>query len=56
MNEALNLYVQEPADSEVLAALPDDSIRRSKDVVTVTVDPEIAAQFLERYNRFSPLP
>lgn len=42
MQEALNLYVQEPADSENLAALPNESIRKSKNVIEVALDPEIA--------------
>ncbi len=51
MREALNLYVQEPEDSGELAPLPDDSIRRSKNVVEVPLDPEIAFSFLVRYYR-----
>lgn len=51
MEEALNLYVQEPSDSEELAALPDDSIRKSKNVIAVALDPEIAFPFLVRYYR-----
>ncbi len=51
MREALNLYVQEPADSEDLAALPDDSIRKSKNVVAVALEPEVAFPFLVRYYR-----
>jgi len=51
MKEALNLYVQEPAEPKDLAALPDDSIRKSKNVVEVPVDSEIAFSFLIRYYR-----
>lgn len=51
MEEALNLYVQEPADSEDLAILPKDSIRKSKNVVEVALDPDIAFPFLMRYYR-----
>jgi antitoxin HicB len=51
MEEALNLYVQEPADSEDLASLPKDSIRKSKNVVEVALDPSIAFSFLVRYYR-----
>jgi predicted RNase H-like HicB family nuclease/DNA-binding XRE family transcriptional regulator len=51
MKEALNLYVQEPAESTDLAALPDNSIRKSKNVVEVSVDSEIAFSFLVRYHR-----
>lgn len=51
MKEALNLYVQEPAESKDLADLPDDSIKKSKNVVEVSVDSEIAFSFLIRYYR-----
>jgi predicted RNase H-like HicB family nuclease/DNA-binding XRE family transcriptional regulator len=51
MQEALNLYISEPADSKRLADLPDDSIRKSKNVVEVSVDSEIAFSFLVRYHR-----
>src|ERR1700738_2618079 len=51
MREALNLYVQEPVDSNDLAALPKDSIRKSKNVIEVSLDPEIAFSFLVRYYR-----
>ena len=51
MKEALDLYIQEPADSNDLAALPDDSIRKSKYIVEVPLDPEIAFSFLVRYYR-----
>ncbi len=51
MQEALNLYIQEPESSKDLAELPDDSIRRSKNVVEVPLDPSIAFAFLVRYHR-----
>ena len=51
MEEALALYIREPADSEDLADLPDDSIRKSKNVIEVALDPEIAFPFLMRYYR-----
>lgn len=51
MQEALNLYVQEPADSKELAPLPNISIRKSKNVVEVPLDPEVAFSFLVRYYR-----
>jgi len=53
MAEALNLYVQEPADSEDLASLPKDSIRKSKNVVEIALDPTIAFSFLVRYYRIT---
>ncbi|HSX04806.1 MAG TPA: type II toxin-antitoxin system HicB family antitoxin [Rhabdochlamydiaceae bacterium] len=52
MQEALNLYIQEPEDSEDLAPLPNESIRKSKFLVEVALDPEIAFSFLVRYYRF----
>lgn len=51
MQEALNLYVQEPENSKDLAELPDDSIRKSKNVAEVALDPSIAFSFLVRYHR-----
>ena len=51
MQEALNLYIQEPEDSVDLAALPGDSIRKSKNIIEVSVDPQIAFAFMVRYYR-----
>lgn len=51
MQEALNLYIEEPADSKKLAALPDDSISPSRNIVEVQVDPSIAFAFMVKYNR-----
>ena len=51
MQEALNLYIQEPEDSKDLAALPDESIRKSKNFIEVALDPEIAFSFMVRYHR-----
>lgn len=51
MQEALNLYIAEPSDSTDLAALPDDSIKKSKNIVKVAVDPDIAFAFFARYRR-----
>ena len=51
MQEALNLYIDEPADSKDMAAFPDDSIPLSRNVVEVQVDPSIAFAFTVRYNR-----
>jgi predicted RNase H-like HicB family nuclease len=52
MQEALNLYIEEPADSKRLAALPDDTISLSRTVVEVPVDPSIAFAFMVRHNPF----
>lgn len=51
MQEALNLFIEEPNDSDDVAALPDPSIRRSKNVIEVAVDPQIAFAFLVRHER-----
>lgn len=51
MQEALNLYIEEPNNSEDLAELPNESTRRSKNIVGVAVDPLIAFAFLMRYFR-----
>lgn len=51
MQEALNLYIEEPENSKKLAPLPDDSIVTSKTIVEVQLDPSIAFSFMVRYNR-----
>ena len=51
MQEALNLYIEEPKDSKKLAALPDESISPSRSIAEVQVDPSIAFAFMVRYNR-----
>lgn len=51
MQEALNLYIEEPKDSKKLASLPDDSITLSRNIVEVQLDPSIAFAFMVRYNR-----
>lgn len=48
MHEALNLYIKEPGNSKYLAPLPDPSIKPTKNVVAIEVDPEIAFSFLVR--------
>lgn len=51
MQDALNLYIEEPETSKDLANLSDEKIRRSKNIVEVPVDPQIALAFLLRYFR-----
>jgi predicted RNase H-like HicB family nuclease/DNA-binding XRE family transcriptional regulator len=51
MEEALNLYIEEPEDSKKLLPFPDNSISPSRSIVEVPVDPSIAFAFLVRYNR-----
>ena len=50
MHEALNLYVQEPEDSRDFAELPKESIRKSKKIIEVSLDPEITFSFRIRLN------
>lgn len=51
MKEALNTYIEEPSNSTDLATLPDDSIKKSKNVIEVSPDPSVAFAFLVRYFR-----
>jgi len=51
MHEALNLYVDEPDDSDDAAPLPDRSIRCSETVVEMALAPEIARSLLQRRER-----
>lgn len=48
MREALNLMVSEPAD---FVPLPDKSIKSSRNVVKVPVDPQVAFSFYVRFFR-----
>jgi len=51
MQEALNLYIEEPDNASDLAKLPDQSIKESKTVIAVPVDHLIAFAFMVRYYR-----
>lgn len=51
MQEAINIYLNEPEDSNFLAPLPLENIKKQRNIVEVSVDPEIAFGFLVRYNR-----
>ena len=42
MQEALNLYVEEPENSKELAPLPDESIHVTRTIAEVALDPQIA--------------
>lgn len=48
MQDALNLYIEEPERSKDLAAMPDDTIKLTKNIVEVPVDPFIGLGFLIR--------
>ncbi|MBS0614979.1 MAG: type II toxin-antitoxin system HicB family antitoxin [Verrucomicrobia bacterium] len=51
MKEALALYVQEPEDSKDVAELPNEFIRKSRNIVEVVLDPKVAFAFFMRYRR-----
>jgi len=51
MFEALNLYIEESSNSQELAVLPNDSIKKTKNIACVMLDPLIAFAFLMRYFR-----
>lgn len=51
MRAALDLYIEEPESSKDLAALPDESIKLKKNIVEVSVSPQIAFSFMVRRNR-----
>lgn len=51
MQEALNLYVSEPSDSEELATLPDDSIKITRNIIKVALDLHVAFALLMKYFR-----
>ena len=53
MQQALNLYLEEPEGSKDLAPMPDLTIKKSKNIVEVRVDPQIAFAFLVRFHRLS---
>ncbi len=50
MREALNLYLDEPADSKAIFSLPKKSCL-GRNVVAVPVDPKVALAFLLRRHR-----
>ena len=51
MQDALNTYLEEHEDSQYLAPLPKKSIKLSRSVVEVSVDPAVAFAFSIRRNR-----
>ncbi len=51
MKEALNLYIQEPEDSQTLASLPRKRFKKTRGTYEVPVDPEVAFAFMVRYYR-----
>lgn len=51
MREALNLYVQERSNSKDVAALPSKIVKDARNIVKVSLDPQVAFAFLVRYWR-----
>ncbi len=51
MQDALNTYLEEPADSKYIASLPKKLKKGSRNIVAVSVDPSIAFAFLIRRQR-----
>jgi predicted RNase H-like HicB family nuclease/DNA-binding XRE family transcriptional regulator len=51
MQDALNTYLEEPKDSKFLADLPDESIKETRSIIEVPVDPSIALAFSIRRQR-----
>ena len=51
MQEALNLYLEEPEDSDILPPLPNEKNRKVKNIEKVKVDPMIAISLLLKHYR-----
>ncbi len=51
MQEALNLYLEESEDSKHLAPLPKTSLKASRSIVEVPVEPSVALAFSIRQQR-----
>jgi predicted RNase H-like HicB family nuclease len=51
MQEALNLYLEEPEDSTFLAPFPKKNLKLTRSIMEVPVDPEVAFGFMVRYHR-----
>jgi predicted RNase H-like HicB family nuclease/DNA-binding XRE family transcriptional regulator len=51
MQEALNLFIEEPEDSKDLVPLPNESLKPTKNIIEIPLDPQIAFAFMIRYYR-----
>jgi predicted RNase H-like HicB family nuclease len=40
--EVINLYLEEPPDSQIIFPLPDETLDNKKDLIKIAVEPEIA--------------
>lgn len=53
LEEALNLYLDEPAGSNLVFTFPETDIEESEEIMAVAVDPQIAFAMLLRQFRLS---
>jgi predicted RNase H-like HicB family nuclease/DNA-binding XRE family transcriptional regulator len=51
--EALNLYLEEPNNSEIVFPLPDETLDNQKDLIKIMVEPELALAVLLRNYRIN---
>jgi predicted RNase H-like HicB family nuclease/DNA-binding XRE family transcriptional regulator len=51
--EALNLFLEEPNDSQIIFSLPNNSLNNGKNIIKASVDPEIAFAVLLRNYRLN---
>lgn len=51
MQEALNLFIEEPEDSKKIAPFPNESLQPTKNILEISLDPQIAFAFMVRYYR-----
>lgn len=51
MQDALHTYLEEPEDSQYLAPLPKKSVRKTRSIIEVPVDPAVALAFSLRRER-----
>ncbi|MDR2792980.1 MAG: type II toxin-antitoxin system HicB family antitoxin [Treponema sp.] len=49
--EALNLFLEEPADSKIIFPLPDDSLEGKKDTMKIRAEHEIALAVIRGRSR-----
>jgi predicted RNase H-like HicB family nuclease len=51
--EALNLYLEEPNNSQIVFPLPDEALDNQKDLIKIMVEPEITLAVLLRNYRIN---
>jgi len=50
-HETLNLYLEEKTDSKIVFPLPNSTLENKKNILSITVDPEIALAIMLRNQR-----